>query len=376
MDKGDLQNDKKRVLSPVSPQTYNIYAYSLKEKACYKITNSSFAQYPTLNEDILYFVSLDEDGMDIFSKKVLFDKEFIFPQEEIKEVHSCPDIEMKEGNLKDFFLSLTPSVRSIYNPIFGGETNKWDMILGGIDPTGRYAYGVGPVGYDTKKGEWYAEFMGVSTQVLKPLRIGLTRNFKEEETTANIAYPHFIERQEKGLSGLSFGSELSFKKEEKVLTPWANWEFTYPSLKTVARLSLPTEIRGSKETVGIEAFLSGQMHILPNKEIGLRIRGYDFGTPTSVSIVGYEDIKSNRFISTSLWHSFPLGKIRKGLWNPNIYLGDNFGVLWCSILCPQDKSSCFSFGIEANIEGSALFGAGSFIIAPGMAITKEGKIIG
>lgn len=357
-------------------QTYNIYAYSLKEKNCYKITNSSLAQYPALNEDILYFVSLDEDGMDIFSKKVSFDKGFILPQEETGEVYPYPDIELTEGSSRDLFLSLKPSIRSIYNPIFGGETNKWDMLFEGQDPTGRYGYGVGPVGYDTKKKEWYTEFAGVGfNQVLKPLRISLTRDFKEEETAVNITYPHFIERKEKGLSSLSFGSELSFKKEERGITPWSNWEFTYPSLRTFASLSLPTQIRGSKETVGIEASLFGKMHVLQNKEIGIMINGSNLATSTTVSITGYNGIKSKRFISTSLRYSFPLGKIRKGLWNPNVYLGDNFGVFWGNFLFPENKPSYFSFGVEANIEGSILFGAGSFIITPGIAVTGDKKIM-
>jgi hypothetical protein len=356
-------------------QTYNIYIYSLNEKACYKITNSGFAQYPTLNEDVLYFVSLDEDGMDIFSKKVSFDQEFIPLQENSQEVYSWGDVELKEGNLKDLFLSLNPSIRSIYNPIFGGETNKWDMLLIGQDPTGRFKYMVGPVGYDTEKRGFDTEFAGICfDQALKPLRISLARDFEEEETTAGITYPHFIERKEKGLSSLSFGSELSFKKERKVFTPWSGWEFTYPSLNTGAYLSFPTEIRGSKETVGIKASLFGKMHIPKNKEIGVMIKGgSNLATPTSVAISGYDKIESTRFISTSWWYSFPLGKTRKGLWNPNIYLGDNFGVFWSSFLFPQDKSACFSFGAELNIEGSSLFGANRFIIAPGIAITKDKK---
>ncbi|MBU0701010.1 hypothetical protein KKE26_06935 [bacterium] len=344
----------------------------------YKITNSSFAQYPVLDKNILYFVSLDEDGMDIFSKKVSFDQQFVPPQEDNKEIHSCSNVELKEGNLKDFFLSLTPSVRSIYNPIFGGETNKWDMLLGGIDPTGRYAYNVGPIGYDTKKEKWYAESVGVSTQVLKPLRIGLTRDNNKEETGIGIAYPHFIERQEKGLSGLSFGSSFSFKKKEKDLTIWSDWDFTYPLLRTgiCPSFVIPMGNRESQKSVGIDVSSFGQIFIPPNKEMGVMVRGYDFGTTTSASIMGYEEIKSNRFISISLWYSFPLGKIRKGLWNPNIYLGDNFGVLWCSILSSHDKPPCFSFGVEENIEGSSLFGMNNFIITPGIAITKEGKIMG
>ncbi len=314
--------------------------------------------------------------MDIFSKKVSFDQQFTPPSENSKEVYSYPKIELTEGNSKDFFLSLKPSVCSIYNPIFGDNGKKWDMFFSGQDPTGRYNYMIGPAGYDTEKRDWHTEFAGVCfNQVLKLLRISLTRDFKEENTTVGITYPHFIERREKGLSSLSFGSEFSFEKEERVLTPWSNWEFTYPSLKTRVELSLPTEDKGDKKTVGIEASWFGQMYILPNKEIGMMIKGgSNLATSTSVSIPGYNEIESNRFISTSLWYSFPLGKIRKGLWNPNIYFGDNFGVLWSSFLFPDNKSSCFSFGVELNIESSSLFGTSVGIIAPGIAITKDKKI--
>jgi hypothetical protein len=108
----------------------------------------------------------------------------------------------------------------------------------------------------------------------------------------------------------------------------------------------------------------------------LRVAGYiDMHNPDTAAmyIRGYARIKTPRALIIRTEFSHPLIKVKKGLWNPNVFFEDICGVLFFDYGLTDDKISYPSVGGEIKLETKIGFGYLQFVPEVGFAYTKEQK---
>lgn len=91
----------------------------------------------------------------------------------------------------------------------------------------------------------------------------------------------------------------------------------------------------------------------------LRFIGHGYNDPDNgdslAARIRGDSIRTNTGALLSVEYAHPLFKIRKGLWNPNIYLEDLCGTVFVDYAVSKERESVYSFGAEVKLEiGTAL----------------------
>ena len=336
-------------------RTYRIYGLNVKNKNFFRLTEEGFADYPIVDVkgNKLYFVGLTSDGFDIFYKE-LNSKEFVIPEYEKFPTPKFSSLKAKEAGYTENLKTLFPKVHIPF-PV--------GAILMGGDAVGENQYILIPYLYadsnqkseDVKLGlvaGIYSDFFKPSTFYL-----GFAN---DEQVSLGWEYP-LLMRLAPGLSNLDLSLEVGLQDEfkEKYIAPGIGIGFGFPRWNA----NLLTQYYAGSEDKGLRVSSFLRRYISKSHIELLADYDYDMGIMPRTSGTSVDNL-------LNLEYSFPLFKIRRGLWNPNIYLED----LSCAFFAEEAfHDSVFGGGVELRQEISLFLGNIKFPIHLGYGMNKNGE---
>jgi hypothetical protein len=92
------------------------------------------------------------------------------------------------------------------------------------------------------------------------------------------------------------------------------------------------------------------------------------------SIRGYDVIKSQRAIVMSTEYGHRLCRLRRGLWNPNVYFEDLYWTVFADYAWTEEGTTYYSVGAELRLEAKTGFGFLQLVPRVGIALTNSRKI--
>jgi hypothetical protein len=321
-----------------------IYAYNLKDNQLYKLTNDGYANYPVVDitTNTLYFVGLTSVGFDIFYKE-LNPERFILPKYKKSTMPVFHTIRLQEAGYIDNLKTLIPKIHIPF-PI--------GIILIGSDAIGENYYIFIPFLYNSKAQKMY--YLNTTQDNIEVKIVGfiISEFFKphtfyigfitDELISVGWKYPVYV-RLTPGLSNVTISTNWNYHDKEKHnLYNILHIGFQYPRWNTEISAAIFSDLYHST--------LTNQMLWLNSY-----IERYIFNSCiTLLTGISYEKDKRayNSFLRFA--YSFPLFKIRKGLWNPNIYLEDLCCLLYYERADEEEVTS--NIGIELQQEISLFMG--------------------
>jgi hypothetical protein len=363
-------------------KTYRIYAYDLVDGKFYQLTTGSFAHFPTVHNDELYFVGLNSAGTNLYHKPIIF-SEITQPYYQSPEIHDLKiSLAPTQGSYFDVLKTATPSIRL---PILGKNPGAF---LSGYDVTNEHSYET-----IVRFGQSPSYSLLYENASLKPLRLGVETERKngEQDNKVYANYPLYLSN-EPGLSYLFPLLELILDEEGtktyKKLAPGIGAGFRYPKWRIQNRLNYVIENKmwDSIENTAVFSYylnppkifggtlepewgseLKTILYLFNNQEKtdlrDLEIRGYWLGDAIRTRCGG----------TFALEYSLPVFKSRCGSWNPNIFLEDVSLVGFSDIGFGEGVKSIYSAGAELRIEAALGFSV-KFIPTFGLVFDKEGKM--
>ena len=364
---------------------YRIYAYDLELKKIYKVTQGSYANFPVLMGEELYFVGINGDGTNIYHKPTIYD-EFKPPQPEQSKV---PDMEKLNAEIipdNGGYLNVLKTVVPYFRfPILSAKGQG--AILIGQDVTYEHFYATSfRSGQDPRFNFLYENRMAA------PLTLGLeiARKSGEQDTSLVADYPVYA-KLEPGLSRIS--PSLEIRKNESLLddhielVPGISAGLKYPKWRLQGRLNHIAERESWDSPInrdGTElATMFAHYFNSPKDEPGtgseFRVISYLLNDPDRTELAefgirGYHNddtLKANQGGTLSLEYSFPIKKSRSGWWNPNIYWEDLSLVGFSDVAFGKGNDPNLSAGAELRLE-MALGFSFRFVPALGIVVNKEG----
>jgi hypothetical protein len=340
---------------------YRIYAYHLKDKKLFRLTEYGYADYPIVdpNTDKLYFVGLTSKGFDIFKKELQLN-EFVLPEYKKSTRPIFTPSEIQEVGYIENLKTLFPKVRLPF-PI--------GAILIGGDAVGENYYILIPYLFaNTKEGE------------TEKLKVGLGASVVSEFFKPSIFYCSFITgelvevrwgypllwRLTPGLSFsyLSLETGIYDKFKEEYVTPEISVGFRFPywNANLAANYYISRKQSGFQARSSIRKYISrSHLIILANYDHQKKLKARSF-----------PEINLNNLLTFE--YSLPLLKIRKGLWNPNIYFEDISCALFSESAFKR-KDILLGGGVELRQEVSIFLGRVKFSLRLGFGINKEGESV-
>ncbi|MDI6703452.1 MAG: hypothetical protein QME40_02100, partial [bacterium] len=335
-------------------RNYRIYAYDLKEKRLFRLTENGYADYPIVDSkgNRLYFVGLTSEGFDIFCKGLDL-KGVAIPEYEKSKIPTFFTLKAQEVGYAENLKTLLPKVHIPF-PV--------GIFLMGGDAVGENQYILMP-------------YLDVNSTKDQDVRLGLvaimSSNFfkpsifylgfaNDESLNIGWKYP-LLMRLAPGLSNLTVSLEAGRqdKFKEKYITPGIGIGLRFPRWDA----NLLTRYYVGSETAGLRISSSLRRYI-SNSHLKL-LADYDYQkkiTPRT-SNISVDNL-------LTLEYSLPLFKIRRGSWNPNIYFED----LSCLFFAEGSfEDSHYGVGVELKQEVSLFLGNIKFPIHLGCGINKDGK---
>lgn len=362
---------------------YSIYAYNLLSRKLYRVSKVGYAKSGLLFNDTLYFIGLTKDGFDIYKK--------------VPEFTSSPPISYSPS-IKPDFSSIPPPKQGGYFDVLStlfkpavhipfilpvdtlGEKWLLGAVLIGRDATHENAYYIFFV-QDPIKNEPILESFFIS-RFFSPLVIGLLYSNVSLLAQLQMSYPLLV-RISPGLSNISVslrGAAFGKQFHRKEIAPGGGLGFRFPFTRIGIEVETPFErknfgstIDRSAQYVGVDIRnytrvggikFSVQAHNDPDNPDAIRIR-----------IRGGDSLYAKTGAILTTEYSHPIFKIRKGLWNPNMFFEDLCFVLFNDIALSKEGEYNASVGVELKLETGMMFGFLRFAPKVGVAINKEGKQI-
>ncbi len=333
------------------------YLYDFKKDMFFRLKNSSYAIYPILLNEKLYFVSLNSAGNDIY----LADAEFepcILKEPKKENNASCRDIEYQYGSYLDNLKTIYPKLRIPY--FLFDQDKKAGLYIQGNDALGHFEY-TADICYDLDNHSFDSYFL-LGTCLLSPLY--LRAGYEEEDNgtySLLIQYP-LLYRLRGGLSRLSAGIywESYNNNRRKEICPYLYLGIHYPFGSISSYHSYIIESRSIDSAFSRNGMINQLYfrHYIKKSQVSLYFLSvYDkkFNGYYDYSMRGYSDkLKSNDFSAFKFDFSVPVIKIREGLWNPNVFIEDVFFDLFLDYMYTKENDY-FSAGAEIHFETRALF---------------------
>ena len=351
-----------------------VYAYDRAGGSVYRSVGSDYARSPAWDEDSgsLYYVGLSAQGEDLYREKP-GDRETSVPGgASPRGVPSAadrriPETAIRRGGYWDNLATLLP--RTLF-PVFaldiGEGTCQAGAGIAGTSALGDFSYTVSGY-YDSVDSQPEVE-AGLQAKLFAPLiaSFGLTTADDDVPTqyvdlSLALEWP-LLRRMGRGFSAFSLGTAAvlewdSSGEQAKSLMPYGviglrggifdatlrSGVLFYDDSEepSVAQLFLPG-LACSLLFLGTE--LSLQVEGLRNQQ-DLPVWEFPWVPP------GYDEALSGSrgaFIASSL--SVPLLRLRGGLWNPGLYIGDLFLVPFAAFAVNQDRDVQLSCGGTLHLE--------------------------
>jgi hypothetical protein len=373
-------NDDSFLFTANYDKTYAIYMYDFRSDRFFRLTEGGYADYGVVIDDILYFLGVTKEGFDVYRKE--FDPERCeLPQVENPEkpdFESIP-LDVSRGGYGDVLKTLVPAFRMPFALPTKKDFSAWAyglLFLGG-DATNENIYG----GFLARSPEEQGMIFNLlwQSRFFTPLDMVFFYDYKNSfEYT--IAYPALLSL-EHGLTNLTvfLDGRIFDGLSRKEFAPGLVLAFQYPSTTISTRLSFPFERQswGSDISRSAQEIHLGLRQIMKAGELRLYADAYvDHHNPQtpSFSIRGYDSISSPASISVTAEYGHRLCKIRRGLWNPNLYFEDLYWTLFADFAWVDGGSTYYSAGCELRLETKAGFGFVQVVPKLGVALTKDRRV--
>ena len=250
------------------------------------------------------------------------------------------------------------------------------LVLGG-DATDENIYG-GVVYRDPGEEDIVFNLLWQS-RFFTPLDISLFYDYRNSFEYA-IAFPAFLSL-EYGFSNLNLSLDgRIFEGGTRVeYAPGCAVRFNYPYTTLAARFSFPFERQAWGSDIHRSAqrmALSFQQYLYGGEYRFLGQAYVDRHNPEipDFSIRGYDIIESRRALILSSEYTHRLCKLRKGLWNPSIYVEDMYWVVFADYARTDGGDTHYSVGAELRLEVKAGFGFLQLVPRLGIAFTESEKV--
>jgi hypothetical protein len=358
-------------------RAYAIYTYDLATDRLHQLTSTGYADHGVIIDNTLYFTSMTKHGFDLY--KTEFDpKEIALIDVSTSTRPNFEDIELKigQGGYGDVLKTLLPSVRVPFVLPTKSDFSAWSyglFLLGG-DATDENLYG-GFLAWDSDKEDFISNILWQS-RVFSPLDISFFYDYRNSfEYTLNFSA--FVSL-EYGFSYLYLflNGRVFDGNSRKEYVPGFTLGFKYPYTTLSASLALPFE----RQAWGSDIHRSAQEmsfsveRLLAGGEVRIKGMVYvDRDNPDTpdFSIRGYDAILSRRALVVSTEYSRRLCKVRKGLWNPNVYFEDLYWTIFADYALTEEGTTPYSAGVELCLETKVGFGFLHLVPKIGIALTES-----
>ncbi|HAV43571.1 TPA: hypothetical protein DCX15_06125 [bacterium] len=316
-----------------------------------RLTDTGYADYPVVDpeKNRLYFVGLTSAGFDLFSKELTL-TEFTLPEDKRSPRPHLRHIEAKDVGYSENLKTLFPKIRIPF---------PTGILLAGSDAVGENLYGIIP--YLKEDRELGLEGL-IFSSFFKPSCF-LLRFKKDDLFRLTWGYP-LVERLAPGLSRVDLSLEAGVQDglKDEYLTPGVTFGFRFPrwSANLLSRYYIGKKDEGLRGSATFRRYIS-------NSHLEL-LGDYDYRGRTRLRTFPQIGVDN----ALSLEYSFPLLKLRKGLWNPSIFFEDLSCVFFAE---GSFQGSLFGGGVELRQEGSlgAVYRPLKFITCLGLGLNKDGE---
>ncbi|KPK73913.1 hypothetical protein AMJ87_00265 [candidate division WOR_3 bacterium SM23_60] len=283
------------------------------------------------------------------------------------------------GGYGDVLKTLFPSVRVPFVLPTKSDFSTWayGLFLLGGDATDENMYG-GFFAWDSDKEDLISSILWQS-KFLIPLDVIFFYDYKNSfEYT--LTFPAFVSL-EYGLSHLDLfltGHVFDGISRNEFI-PGFTLGFQYPYATLSAGLAFPFERQawGSDINRSAQQMRLSVQRLFAGGEVCLTGSAYvDRHNPDipDFSIRGYEAISSRRALMVSTEYSHRLCRVRKGLWNPNVYFEDLYWTIFADCALTEEGTSPYSAGVELRLETKVGFGFLYLVPRVGIAFTKSREL--
>lgn len=357
---------------------YSIYLYDLAGGTLFRLTRTGYADFGVVLDTCLYFIGLAGNGFDLHATPLAAEV-YALPG---AEPAARPDLEntlprLAEGGYWDIAQTLVPAMRIPCLVPIQRDLAEWAyglFFLGG-DVTDENVYG-GLVARRTAAPDMAFYFLGQS-RFFAPADFSLQYEYRNS-LEYRVAYPAYW-GLEPGVSSLEFFVEgrVFDGAARREFTPGFSISFKYPSSAFGVRLSLPYErpAWGSQITRSAQRVQASARQAFLGGEFRFRSEAYiDRDDPVlpSLSLRGYEPVLTGRALMLTAEYGHCLLRLRRGRWNPNVYLEDLFWTVFADFVWADAGATYYSAGVELRLEAKTGFGFLQFVPKAGIALTGSG----
>lgn len=359
---------------------YRSYFYDLISNESHSLTESGYSTYPAycIDNNTLYYIGITSKGNNIF-KKILnpIKSEFV----EYAQPENSPESHTK---LKYEKASYSENLKSLLHPTgrsFGYSNsdgkNYYSVAFSGSDKVWDIPYYSLYLEYDDSKKEKFDFSFLIENNLLLPVQNYLA--IDRDSLTTAFSYP-VIANSKPGIESLSVGTVIKSDYDFKVnsIAPAVSLGIQYPSFSAAVNIEAPFENKSfsdtSQDRFGIitsayarksfsNSFIQGNLANYYNPDYALTdrelpsVRGYSKEFNNSDSVYG------------SLNYSLNLFKIRKGLWNPNVYAGDLSINIFADTAFERQNSNSRQLSAGAEISTMTALGFGMFPLTPTVRVS-------
>ena len=320
-----------------------IYSYNLINEEIRQLTDNGHTNEGVVVEDNLYLLSSSTQGMGLFR----LNKDSI-------------PYDLTEGDLADRSVNInlvTLDTSLKHNQTAMGQNLSYllrpsvrvPFLLGGQDALGLNQY---VIGYD-----YYGLNFTWITKMLQPLTISFVSSGYESGRSTNLNFSYPVYRSSS--SGLT-AIDLKLTTDFNSLMPGAGVRVSYPQHRF--GVDLETDLEDFSYNTRFN-----YSYLLNNGRINFSSSLFD-GINQPLDEREFSNLASvNSGINLSLDYTHRLFELRKGLWNPNIFLADVYGNAFVDGYLADDNLSA---GYEVLFE----VGAGNkayFVPKVGFAVSDE-----
>ncbi|WP_408956546.1 hypothetical protein [Natroniella sp. ANB-PHB2] len=309
-----------------------VYNYNLETDQLFKLTEQGYAERGVVINDQFYFCTITANGMAIYKQEEKLIPYYIPEQKILEEV----ELDFAELGVE---LTKEPAAKKNLSYLLKPNIRFFPYLVAGSDGLGLNNYYV-----------LYSESGGVdfywTTKMLQPLTANFSYRNKGEQRVSelNLSYPAY----QSDLEGLA-AVELDYTTDFSEAIPGLKVNFNYP------RQNIVFHLQSKLKSDGVNAQLVYQ-YLFDNSSLVMRgssfeqfsknnnLRGFD-----SKYEKYYKDDASGFQLGIEYIHK--LAELRKGSWNPNLFVGDLYGSLFVDYANLDElESEQIAYGYQLAVE--------------------------
>lgn len=339
----------------------SVYCYDLSNGKISRMTENGWIGNAAYDETTgkLYFAELNSYGLDLYQEQAKF-SDYQLPDlpQTTPPTFTLDKSQITSGNYSDNLKTLGPK---FWLPLINSDKNEYGMMIMGADAIGDFANYSATLVYNSKTDKYMGD-LTLPINFFAPFQVAVICSDWDERTNQStdnynqllIAYPWA--RLSPGLSQLKVGTCFTYEDDYRgpEIKPFATIGFQYPTANATLTVSAPqSQMKSGGERSGLYTDLEYKQYLADNQ---FRIRAqtiHDPDNPDDVftTIRGYDDAltdKQGKMFTAE--YSRSLFKIRKGLWNPSVYLEDVTGSLFDDQAISENGNRQESWGLELHLE--------------------------